>query len=143
MFDQKVQVIVTFQPRRNIFRLFAIFTFVFLFFTEIDPELAVKFKRINFLHKNPPVLNPVFNIDAFAKYLKKKPGAQRDIDFIKNGFPLWLITHGSDDKPALLSQEPVYAVDTIDEAHAILGKFIQELEDGALLPTNQKPEYLY
>ena len=82
------------------------------------------------------------NIKAFTKYLRGSLEGERNIKFISDGFPLFLITDGTEYKPINLCQKKASFCNTKEEFIKIIKQFIKELESGAIIPSKTPPKYI-
>ena len=65
-----------------------------------------------------------------------------NIEFIEDGFPLYLITDGTKYKPVELCQKAASFANSKKEFVKILDQFIKEIEAGQIEPSDSPPKYI-
>ena len=82
------------------------------------------------------------NVEAFKKYLKTSNNPDIDIKYIQDGFPLYLCTDGTPYTPVDLSKKISNFIKDERDLCKIIDTFIEECENGDIIPTNNEPKYV-
>ena len=105
-------------------------------------EITDRISKLFQEHKKGSRFKNNLNVTAFKKYLKGALNPNVDFKFIKDGFPLYLITDGTQYKPIALSQKTANMARTKREFIKIIDQFIKELQGGAIEPSKYPPKYV-
>ncbi len=118
------------------------------FILEIDPILAGKVKDLQTLHSEGSKYVNKLNIDRFKFYLRNKSNGLIDFQFIEEGLPLWLTTHGKLDsngdllEPTNLSTKVNNLLFSLEDVYAFVDKLSEECENGQIEPIDYNPKYI-
>lgn len=67
---------------------------------------------------------------------------QQQLQYVCDGYPLFLITDGSSSEPVHLSQKLSHMAKNRKEFIKILKQFISEIQNGSIVPANSPPKYI-
>ena len=118
------------------------FTFTSLCTSGFELEISDKVAQLFDEYKKGSKFKNRLNITAFRKYLESSIDPAINIKFIEDGYPLYLITDGTEVKPVALSQKTATFATTKQEFIKIVNQFIKELQAGAIEPSDKPPKYV-
>ena len=103
-----------------------------------DPEIASVLEELVEVYKQGPKFSNQLNLKAFEQYLKDVNKPDINLNYIKDGFPLYL---KESELPTNLSTHISNWAKNRKDIIKILKQFIKECKNGAIIPTKQSPKY--